>query len=178
MFSSLIDTLSKTASNRWYWLILTAAGFTMLATALFFQYGLDELPCVLCIQVRLWVSLLVLISLLGFYTRNARGYNIFANLSVVAIAIALAERSYQLLGTERGFLFGDCGFSLGLPSWFAIDDWLPWLYRIETSCGYTPEIAFGITMAEALIVLSVLLLVASVSITSSSLFKSGDQHQR
>ena len=83
---------------------------------------------------------------------------------VVILAISLTERSYQLLGTERGFVFGDCGFDLGLPVWFAIEDWLPWLYRVETACGYTPEIAFGITMAEALIVISVAFLLLGISV--------------
>ena len=84
-----------------------------------------------------------------------------AHLSVVFIAVSLTERSYQLLGTERGFVFSDCGFDLGLPAWFAIEEWLPWLFRVETSCGYTPEIVFDITMAEALMVMSVGLLLLS-----------------
>ena len=84
-----------------------------------------------------------------------------AHLSVVFITVGLTERSYQLLGTERGFVFGDCGFDLGLPAWFAIEEWLPWLFRVETACGYTPEIVFGITMAEALMVMSVGLLLLS-----------------
>ena len=94
--------------------------------------------------------------------------NFIAHLCVFATAVALTERSYQLLGTERGFLFGDCGFTSGLPAWFAIEEWLPWLYRIETSCGYTPEIVFGITMAETLMVLSVFLLVFSFFVTLAS----------
>ena len=81
----------------------------------------------------------------------------------------MVERSYLLLGTERGFIFSDCGFSLGLPEWFAIEDWLPGLYRIETSCSYTPEIAFNITMAEALITISSLLLLLSIGVIIAKL---------
>ena len=77
----------------------------------------------------------------------------------------MVERSYQLLGTERGFVFGDCGFELGLPSWLAIDVWIPSIYRIETSCGYTPELIFGITMAEFLMVFSVGFLLLSFCVS-------------
>ena len=171
MFTKVLNKLSRIAINRWYWLLLTTGGITLLTVALIFQYVFDELPCVMCIQVRLWISMLVLVSTVGIFTCNIRWANLLSHLSVVAIAIALTERSYQLLGTERGFLFGDCGFSLGLPTWFAIEDWLPWLYRVETSCGYTPEIIFGITMAEALIVISSCLLLASFFITLAAILK-------
>ena len=171
MLSKIINQLNNIAHSRWYWLSLIVVGTSLLIAALIYQHVLDEMPCVACIHVRLWISLLVLIALLGLFTCHSRWPNFFANLAVVGTAIALTERSYLLLGTERGFIFADCGFSLGLPGWFAIDEWLPWLYRIETSCGYTPELIFGITMAEALIVLSVVLLLISFTVTASSLLK-------
>lgn len=171
MFTKITHYLNNIAHSRWYWLWLMVIGASLLITALIFQYVFDEMPCVVCIQVRLWISLLVLIALFGLFNRHSRWPNVFANLAVVGTAVALTERSYLLLGTERGFIFGDCGFNLGLPSWFAIDDWLPWVYRIETSCGYTPELIFGITMAEALMVFSVCLLLISLSVTLSSLRK-------
>jgi len=142
-------------------LVYVFSGLTLLAAALFFEFFLWELPCLICIQVRLLISLLIIIAFAGLLSRHNRLVNTAAHLSVVLIAVGLTERSYQLLGTERGFVFGDCGFNLGLPGWFAIEDWFPWLYRVDTSCGYTPEIIFGITMAEALMVLSVLLLLLS-----------------
>jgi disulfide bond formation protein DsbB len=147
-------------------------GLALLAAALFYQYVLDELPCLICIQIRLLISLLILVSCVGLLVRNNRLMNTVTNMSVVLIAIGLTERSYQLLGTERGFVFADCGFNLGLPAWFAIDEWLPWLYRVETSCGYTPEIIFGITMAETLMLMSVCLLLFSACVTLATFIRS------
>ena len=112
-----------------------------------------------------------MVSIVGLLSRNSRAVNAAAQLSIVLIAIGLTERSYQLLGTERGFVFGDCGFDLGLPAWFAIEEWLPSIYRVETSCGYTPEIVFGITMAEVLMLLSVCLLLFSSCVFLASLVK-------
>jgi disulfide bond formation protein DsbB len=144
-------------------------GIFLIAAALYFQYMLDELPCTMCIQVRLWITLFVVVSLIGLLSRNTKVLNKFAQFSIVLIAGALVERSYMLLGTERGFVFSNCGVDLGMPAWFAIEKWLPWLYRVETSCGYTPEIIFGITMAETLMVLSILLLVVSFCVWLASL---------
>jgi len=39
------------------------------------------------------------------------------------------------------------------------------LFRVEASCGYTPELIFGITMAEALIVFSAAFLLISLTLT-------------
>lgn len=161
---NILDTLKQTSQNPWYWSLLIAGSLFLLATALFFQYGFDEPPCLVCIQVRLLISLLLIVSIVGLLSRFIKAMNLVSHLSVVLIWAVMVERSYLLLGTERGFIFSDCGFDLGLPSWFAIEQWLPWLYRVETTCGYTPEIIFGITMAEALIVLSGLLLIISLSV--------------
>ena len=76
---------------------------------------------------------------------------------------------------ERGWVFGDCTMDLGMPSWLswlALDKWLPWLFEVQTTCGYTPLIAFNITMAETLLVFSVLLVIAGVTIFLASWLKS------
>ncbi len=166
---NLIYQLRNYTRTKQYWLIYITGSFLLLATALYYQHVLEELPCVACIQMRLWISLLLMASIVGLIFRNIKLVNTLTNLSVVLIAAGMLERSYLLLGTERGFIFSDCGFSLGLPAWFAIEEWLPWLYRIETSCGYTPEIVFSITMAETLIVLSGILFLVSISVFIATL---------
>lgn len=164
MLPILLQKLTDISQSRWYWLFYIVLSVGLLSGALFYQFYLEELPCVLCIHVRLWVSLLLIVACIGLFTGKYKKINLIAHAAMFTIAIALLERSYQLLGTERGFVFGDCGFSLGMPAWFAIDQWLPWLYRVETSCGYTPEIIFGITMAEVLMAMSIGLLLLSASV--------------
>ncbi len=166
--NEITTKLKNIGQSHRYWLVYIFGGMTLLAIALFFQYFLEEQPCAMCIHVRLWVSLFVIVSFVGLLTRGNRIINAIANLFTALIAVGLIERSYMLLGTERGFVFSDCGFDLGLPTWFAIDEWLPQLYRVETLCGYTPEILFGITMAEMLIVMSGLLLLVSSAVFLAS----------
>jgi len=163
-----INQLKNISNSHWYWLVYIAGGLSLLAAALYFQFVREELPCLMCIQVRLLISLLVIVSFAGLFFRGNKVISSVAHLSLILIAVGLTERSYQLLGTERGFVFGDCGFNLGLPTWLAVEEWIPWLYRVETSCGYTPEIIFGITIAEALMVMSVLLLLVSFCVFLAS----------
>jgi disulfide bond formation protein DsbB len=160
----MLQKLQKIARSRWYWLFMAALGIAFIAVALYYQYVLEELPCVLCIQTRIWFSCLVIVALIAFIIPG-RTIRLVAHFLTIVIFAGLLERAYMLLGTERGFVFSDCGFDLGLPAWLALDQWFPVMYRVEASCGYTPVLAFGITMAEALIVLSAILLLTSLMFT-------------
>ena len=171
MTMPVLKYLKSISRSRWYWIIYIAGGIFLIAAALYFQYFREELPCTLCIQVRLWVTLCITVSIIGLLFRHNKIMNILTQLAIILVAVAMIDRAYLLLGTERGFVFSNCGVELGLPAWFAVDQWLPWLYRVETSCGYTPVIAFGITMAETLMVLSVSLLIVSVSVLVASFLK-------
>jgi disulfide bond formation protein DsbB len=123
---------------------------------------LDYGPCVLCIHVRIWVVGLLFVSLLGFSVRHNRHSLVIAHLLVTAIGAGMLERSWQLLGVERGTIEGTCGMEAGLPAWFALDRWFPALFRVWEPCGYTPQLLFGITMAEALLVMSIAVVVISM----------------
>lgn len=163
-----IERLGTVASTPWYWLAYIIGGMLLLAIALYSQFVQGHQPCTLCIEVRLWISLAIIIASTVLFLRHIRIVNRLAQLAIVLIATVMTERSWQLIGNERGFIIGECGFDLGLPAWFRIEDWLPWLYRIETTCGKTPEVLFGITMAEGLILLSVSTLVTSLVILAAS----------
>lgn len=168
----MLDKMASIGSSRLYWLALALIGLSFEAVALYYQYVLEEMPCALCIQVRLWVMALIIVSLLVLLLHRVRFMHVLGHLLTVGIAAGLLERSYQLLGTERGFAVGDCGFDLGLPAWFAPDKWFPAMFQVETSCGYTPELMFGISMAEALIVVAPVFVLVSVGMTVAAIARS------
>jgi len=158
----IVSVLQKMAHSRGYWMTVLVIGIAMMAVALGYQYILKEQPCVLCIHVRLWVSLMILFAAMGIYLNESARLNSMIHLFMVMIAAGLVDRSYQLLGTERGFVYGDCAYGLGFPDWFPIDQWVPSIYGVQTSCGYTPVLLFGVTMAEALMVMSSVFAVVSL----------------
>lgn len=166
---NLINKLQRLSTGSAYWLAYIVGGISLLVVALFYQYQLEEQPCVVCIQIRLWILALILLAVMGLLLRKYKVLNIGVQLAVVLATLGFVERSYLLLGTERGFIFADCGFDAGLPSWFAIEQWLPGIFQVEASCGYTPELMFGVTMAEALMLLSVGLVIISASAMFASL---------
>ena len=164
----MFTKLAIISKNAWYWLALVLIGLSFEGVALFYQHVLDEMPCVLCIHVRLLVLAIILIALAALFLSHFKWPNVLAHLLTVLVAVGLLERSYQLLGTERGFTFGDCGLDLGLPNWLALESWFPAVFQVQTSCGYTPELLFGITMAEALIVISAVFVFISLALTIAS----------
>jgi disulfide bond formation protein DsbB len=169
----IMNVFSKLAiigKSGWYWLALVLIGLSFEGVALFYQHVLDEMPCVLCIHVRLLVLALLLLALVAMFLRHFKWPNVLAHLLSVLVAVGLLERSWQLLGTERGFTFGDCGLDPGFPAWLPLDAWFPAVFQVQTSCGYTPELLFGITMAEALIVFSAAFVLVSLAMTVAALF--------
>ena len=154
----MLNKLDNLVAAPWYWLALIVLGVSMEVSALIYQYLLEYWPCVLCIHVRIWVFGLVVAALIGLALRRRRVGRFIGHSLVLVISIGLLERSWQLLAIERGFAAaGECNFDAGLPNWFALDQWFPAMFKVWEACGYTPELLFGVTMAEALLVLSIML---------------------
>ncbi|MDH5446931.1 MAG: disulfide bond formation protein B [Gammaproteobacteria bacterium] len=161
----MLQKLYGLSKSRLYWFLLMAGGLLLEATALFYQYILKYDPCVLCIHVRIIVMWIIIVSIIALAGRRFRGVLLIFHLLITGLFAFLLERSYMLLGVERGFVTGSCGFDSGLPTWFAVDKWFPFMFKIWEACGYTPVLLFGITMAEALIVMSAGLLILSCLIS-------------
>lgn len=157
--------------QRRYWAVLILVGIALEGGALYYQYVLDEWPCVVCIHVRIWVAAFVLLGLVAiFFVRSTPVMRIAHGLNT-GIMAGLLERSWRVLAIERGWIFGDCDMNLGMPTWFALDKWLPTLFEVQTACGYTPIIILDITMAETLVVISALMLILSATVFIASWFE-------
>lgn len=158
-----MNTISDFNRSPYYWLLMTFIGSAMEAVALYYQYALAYDPCVLCIHVRIWVMAFIFVGIIGFFIHKTPGGLKVSNLLSVAAAIGYLERCYQTLAVERGWnRDGACDMSAGLPSWFDLENWLPAIFQVKTPCGFTPYVFFEISMAEILIVVGILALIATL----------------
>ena len=164
----MIDFLVDLGKQRRYWVALILLGVALEAIALYYQYALDEWPCVLCIHVRIWVLAFIVIGLVALASTGSTAIMRLLHGVNSIVMLGFLERSYQVLAVERGWVFGDCDMELGMPAWFAIDKWLPSVFEVQTSCGYTPLLLFNLTMAEALLVISGVLVIISSSLFVAS----------
>jgi disulfide bond formation protein DsbB len=167
----MLEKLNRVASSRGYWLLLILLGVAQLTIALLYQYVWDEPPCVVCIHTRLLVTASILLATVAAIVPRQRILLAAFHALNAVIMAGLFERAWFLLGTERGTLIASCDFELGMPAWLAFDKWFPALFEVRAACGYTPELLFGITMAEALIVLSATLAVLGATLMAVLLLK-------
>jgi disulfide bond formation protein DsbB len=165
----MLELLRQFSHRRLYWILLIILGLTLEATSLYYQYLLDEWPCVLCIHIRIWITAFIVLAVVALLAGGNRWLTTGFHLLNTAIMVGFVERSWQTLAVERGWVFGDCDMESGLPSWFALDKWFPAIFEVQTACGYTPLIIFNITMAEVLMVVSSLLLGISLVLLAASL---------
>jgi disulfide bond formation protein DsbB len=158
----MIEKIRQLSINKIYWALVFMLGLSLEAVALFYQYVLDEWPCVLCIHVRIWVLGFTLVALVALFAGSNRWLLRGFHLLNSVMMLGFVERSWQTLAIERGWVFGDCSMESGLPNWFALDKWFPAIFEVQTTCGYTPVIIFNITTAEILMVISSALLLVSI----------------
>jgi disulfide bond formation protein DsbB len=151
-----VELFSRIGRSNLFWLAMIVIALASEGIALYYQYALNQYPCVLCIHVRLWVAAFIFIGVLGLLLRNnTTSLRVVSLLSVIA-AIGFAERSWQTLAVERGWIVKlACPMNAGLPAWFDLEAWFPAVFGVQSSCGPSPELLFGITMAEMLMVMSI-----------------------
>lgn len=157
-----MTTLIHLLQSRLYWLAIALFGFALLAVALYYQYALGEEPCQVCIQSRIWVAAFTLVGVVMALCPQARVLRLLGHVGVLVAGAGLTERAWFLYQLENGIGNGSCEFYLGLPDWFALDRWVPWLFEVRNLCSFTPEMLFGLSMAEALMAVGVGLCLAVV----------------
>ncbi|MFQ3229665.1 disulfide bond formation protein B [Reinekea sp.] len=156
-----MNKIKAFVQSPFYWLAVIAVGFGLEGVALFYQHVLNEPPCNLCIQARVWTLLGIIAAGLGLAVRRFFYIRMAAHLAVVVSLIGLLNRSWIAMLVERGQYEGTCGMDPGFPTWLPLDKWFPNVFEVWTMCGYTPNFIFGLTMAEGLVYgVSILLFVA------------------
>ena len=151
--------------SRWYWLGLALFGIALLGVALYYQYALGDEPCQVCIHARLWVVASTLIAFIMLITPQIPLLHALGNLGVLIAGAGLYERARYLYRLDNGIGDGSCQFQLGMPDWFAVDRWVPWLFEVRNLCSFTPEMLFGLSMAETLMGVGAGLSFLAVSMT-------------
>ena len=140
--------LQQINTSIFYWLVMAVGAIGLEGVALYYQYAIGEEPCVVCIQVRIWVMALYYYRLsLGRQSEKKPIALRSMNVLGVITSVGLFERSYYLLGVERLWdprwqLRNDSGSSLGgfdlekmVPSYLRSKNAM-WLYALYFSLRF------------------------------------------
>ena len=124
----MLKALGDIAVKKAYWLVLIGFAVGMELVALYYQYVLDEWPCVVCIHTRIWLMALIIVSVAALLVKRRIIMSLVGHSMVTIIMLGLLDRSWLLLGVERGTIFGSCDMDLVLPVWLDVDKWFPFIF--------------------------------------------------
>lgn len=152
----------------WIAALLTTA--LSLLGALYYQYYLDWEPCVLCIQIRVIMAAIMLLSIVMLFFYQYRLPRLLGYAMQTGLAIILFLKSRAIYRIETGLDQAECMFNAGLPEWLNLEVWWPSVFEVRSACGDSPELFMGISMVEALYYTSAVAMVIAVSFMLMSLF--------
>lgn len=146
----MLQKLKALSMQRWGWLLVMLSCVGLLATALYFQYGLNMQPCIKCINVRAAFAAILLASLIGVLAPRNAFSRLLALIAMLAAAIGGILQAQELLNIEQLLAEGgffSCSLFAEFPSWLPLDKWLPAIFEPTGSCGDTSWQLLGKTMA-------------------------------
>ncbi|MEW7988856.1 MAG: disulfide bond formation protein DsbB [gamma proteobacterium symbiont of Ctena orbiculata] len=134
--------------RRLPWLLLASSALILEGAALYFQYGLELDPCVLCIYQRAAVLGIFLSALIGMsaprsLVARSIGYAGWALAAGWCLYLAL-ELSGMQLGMVQPSL--SCDVNAKFPAWLKLDHWLPAVFQPTGFCGDIQWQFLGLSM--------------------------------
>ena len=132
------------------WMMVLFSALILEAVALYFQFGMDLDPCVLCVYQRGAVLGLAVGGLIGvLYPRQwmlrLAGYLVIAAAAVLGLRFALRH-----VAVLRGNSL-DCSFLPDFPAWLPLHEWFPPVFQPTAMCGEIDWYFFGLTMPEVMV---------------------------
>lgn len=150
MFSKLSDF----SRQRTSWLLLLCSALGLDLTALFFQYGMELEPCVLCIYQRVAVMGILAAGVVGATLPTLAvvrwmGLALWGASAGWGLTLALKHVGIQSgSGTDLS-----CTFFANFPSWAKLDEWLPALFAPTGSCDEIQWSFLTLTMAQWMVII-------------------------
>ncbi len=139
-------------AERWQsWASVVVICIALEAGAVFYQQALMFFPCELCVYTRVWIAAMGLLAVVGLLLRKHAWLVRGVLLAEIGLCLGLGGVVWKLLAIDYGFAgVGACNLYANFPSWAPLDEWLPVLFRVQATCGETPEVLFGLSMADGL----------------------------
>ncbi|MGL4714182.1 MAG: disulfide bond formation protein DsbB [Shewanella sp.] len=141
--------------------MLAGTALGLEATALYFQHIMKLDPCVMCIYQRLAVFGLLAAGLIGM---TAPKYRIVRILAATLWAISATwglKLALSLVDMQSNpSPFSTCSFLPEFPAWMPLHEWLPSIMMPTGMCTDVPWAYIGVTMAEWMVVVFSVFLVA------------------
>lgn len=162
--------------KAWGLLALTALGFEL--SALYFQYGMGLMPCMMCVYQRTAVAGILLAGLIGMTQPKSILVRItgFGFWGVSAIwGFKLANEHVAMQNETNPFLVS-CGFIPEYPSWMPLHEWIPSIFDPTGTCDKIDWLFLGLSMPGWMRVIFALYSITFVVVFLSNLLALRKKH--
>ncbi|AAU37036.1 MULTISPECIES: disulfide bond formation protein DsbB [Basfia] len=162
---SFFKTLSMGRSG---WLLLAFSALVLELVALYFQYGMQLQPCVMCVYERVALGGILFAGIIGAIAPSSwffrfLGIIIGLGASVKGFLLALKHVDYQLNPAP----WNQCAYLPEFPQTLPLDQWFPYLFKPIGSCSDIQWSFLGFSMAQWILVMfafySILLAIILIS---------------
>jgi len=147
-----MKTFYNFGNSRFFWISGLVYLLLMESIALYFQYILDMEPCSLCVQIRAWVLGAMILSIFTSFVCTKFIWRWIGLTLTIALLIGGLYTSWYSWRVEKGEIISSCSLGAGFPGFMPLDDWVPWLFSAQGICGQSPDMWFGLSMNEGLII--------------------------
>ena len=147
-----MKTFYNFGNSRFFWIAGAIFLLLMESIALYFQYVLDMEPCALCVQIRAWILGALIFSIITSFVCNRfieRWIGLTLTTGLLSGALYTSWYSWKV---EKGEIISSCSFGAGFPEFMPLDIWIPSLFEAAGMCGQSPDMWFGLSMNEGLII--------------------------
>ena len=162
----MLATIKKISRHRLSWFLLLLSALALLASGLYFQYGLNLQPCIKCIYIRAAFAGILLAGLLAMLAPRQNALRLLALLLWLTSAAIGLYHALALVNIEQTLAaggFSSCALFAEFPSWLALDKWLPSIFEVTGSCGAVDWQFLGLSMGNwSMLILAAYLLSAVV----------------
>lgn len=140
------------SSRSWLLLAITALGLEL--SALYFQYGMDLKPCIMCVYQRTAIWAIFFAGVIGYLAPQQLlirliGYGLWSTGAIWGMFLALEHIEMQ--GSAMSMFF-TCEIVPNFPTWAPLHEWLPALFEATGDCGEISWQFLGYSMPQWMLV--------------------------
>jgi disulfide bond formation protein DsbB len=141
--------LSPTSRTAWFLVLFSALALEL--AALYFQYGLELDPCVLCVYQRVAVLGIALAGFLGALAPRLAALRVLGYLVLGASAAKGLLLALQQVAVQAGASL-ECSFFAEFPPWLPLDAWFPAVFQPTGLCDQVKWSLLGFSMPQWMVV--------------------------
>jgi disulfide bond formation protein DsbB len=148
-----LSPLQQFCRSRISWGLLLLSAIGLELAALFFQYGMELAPCVMCIYIRVAVLGIFLAGLIGMLKPEVWFLRLVGMVGWAISAVWGLRLAYELNDMQvNPSPFATCSFYPEFPSFMPLETWLPSVFSPTGMCSDSPWSWLSVSMAQWMMV--------------------------